>query len=84
MMPPRSATEMSLFCFDDAEYAGIEKKEMQEIFLFRSKMLDKEEAKIEDMLKMLNKEKVMYHNEIKRMRDEDQSKFCNLVARKSP
>jgi tousled-like kinase len=45
-------------------------------------MLENEEKRVKDELIILDKEKCLYLNEFKRMRDEEFSKYCGIHSKK--
>lgn len=85
-MPPpsRSINEMSEFDLEESEYNNIDKTEQKEVYTFKLRLLDNEEKKIMEALSVLKKEKVNYVAELKRLREEDASKFCNPRIRDRP
>jgi hypothetical protein len=64
---------MTEFDFEESEYQNIDKTEMREICQFKLKMLENEEKRLREELHSLEKEKVKYMHEYKRLRDEESS-----------
>lgn len=77
-----SINEPSEFDLEESEFNNIDKNEQKEIYQFKQKMLENEERRIMDELQLLDKEKCLYLNEFKRMRDEESSKYNGLTSKK--
>ena len=75
--------ENSEYDFEESEFNNIDKNEQKEIYQFKMKLFDNEEKKIKEQLYMLEKEKCSYLVEFKRIRDEEQSKYCGIHRSKT-
>jgi len=54
---------------------------MKEIYQFKLKMYENEERRLREELTLLDKEKTLYMQEFKRLRDEEFSKYCGVNAK---
>lgn len=77
-----SLTENSEYDLEESEFNNIDKNEQKEIYQFKQKLLENEEKRVREELQLLDKEKCMYLNEFKRMRDEEHSKYCGINSKK--
>ena len=75
--------ENSEFDFEESEFNNIDKNEQREIYQFKQKLFENEERRIKEQLQMLEKEKSAYLIEFKRIRDEEQSKYCGIHRSKT-
>ena len=75
--------ENSEFDFEESEFNNIDKNEQREIYQFKLKLFENEERRIKEQLQMLEKEKSSYLIEYKRIRDEEQSKYCGIHRSKT-
>jgi len=75
--------ENSEFDFEESEFNNIDKNEQKEIYQFKCKLFDNEEKRIREQLQMIEKEKSTYLIEFKRIRDEEQSKYCGIHRSKT-
>ena len=75
--------ENSEYDFEESEFNNIDKNEQREIYQFKQKLFDNEEKRIKEQLYMLEKEKCTYLVEYKRIRDEEQSKYCGIHRSKT-
>ena len=48
---------------------------------FKLKMFENEERRLREELQVLDKEKIQYMQEFKRMRDEEFSKYCGVSSK---
>jgi hypothetical protein len=71
--------EQSEFDLEESEFNNIDKNEMKEIYQFKLKMFENEERRLREELHILDKEKIQYMQEFKRMRDEESSKYCGIT-----
>lgn len=72
------ANEASEFDLEESEFNNVDKNEQREIYQFKLRLFENEEKKIKEQLIMLEKEKSTYLIEYKRVRDEEQSKYCGI------
>jgi len=70
--------EQSEFDLEESEFNNIDKNEMKEIYQFKLKMFENEERRLREELHLLDKEKTIYMQEFKRLRDEEFSKYCGI------
>lgn len=75
--------ENSEFDFEESEFNNIDKNEQREIYQFKCKLFDNEERRIREQIQVLEKEKSSYLIEFKRIRDEEQSKYCGIHRSKT-
>lgn len=75
--------EDSEFAFEETEFQNVDKNEQKEIYQFKIKLFENEERRIREQLYMLEKEKCHYLLEFKRIRDEEQSKYCGIHRSKT-
>jgi len=75
--------ENSEFDFEESEFNNVDKNEQREIYQFKCKLFENEEKRIREQLQMLEKEKSTYLIEFKRIRDEEQSKYCGIHRSKT-
>lgn len=75
--------ENSEFDFEESEFNNVDKNEQKEIYQFKLKLFENEEKRIKEQLYMLEKEKSAYWIEYKRIRDEEQSKYCGVHRAKT-
>lgn len=75
--------ESSEFDFEESEFNNVDKNEQREIYQFKGKLFDNEERRIREQLQVLEKEKSTYLIEFKRIRDEEQSKYCGIHRSKT-
>jgi len=73
--------EQSEFDLEESEFNNIDKNEMKEIYQFKLKMYENEERRLREELTLLDKEKTLYMQEFKRLRDEEFSKYCGVNAK---
>ena len=73
--------EQSEFDLEESEFNNIDKNEMKEIYQFKLKMFENEERRLREELQVLDKEKIQYMQEFKRMRDEEFSKYCGVSSK---
>lgn len=73
--------EQSEFDLEESEFNNIDKNEQKEIYQFKLKMYENEERRLREELHLLEKEKVLYMQEFKRMRDEEFSKYCGVNSK---
>lgn len=73
--------EQSEFDLEESEFNNIDKNEMKEIYQFKLKMYENEERRLREELHLLDKEKIQYMQEFKRMRDEEFSKYCGIQTK---
>lgn len=73
--------EQSEFDLEESEFNNIDKNEMKEIYQFKLKLFENEERRLKDELHLLDKEKIQYMQEYKRMRDEEVSKYCGITSK---
>ena len=59
--------EQSEFDLEESEFNNIDKNEQKEIYQFKLKIYENEERRIRDELHILEKEKVLYMQEFKRI-----------------
>lgn len=74
--------ETSEFDLEESEFNNVDKNEQKEIYQFKQKMLENEEKRVKEELQLLEKEKCLYLNEFKRMRDEESSTYCGIHSKK--
>jgi len=60
---------------------NIDKNEQKEIYQFKLKIFENEERRLREELQLLDKEKILYMQEFKRMRDEEHSKYCGIHSK---
>ena len=77
-----SQTELSEYDLDEPGYDNIDKNEQKEIYAFKLKIFENEERRLKEEMVALDKEKVHFLQEFKRMRDEESSKYCGLNSKK--
>ncbi|CDW74566.1 protein kinase domain containing protein [Stylonychia lemnae] len=77
-----SLNENSEFDLEESEFNNIDKNEQKEIYQFKQRLLENEEKRVRDELQILDKEKCLYLNEFKRMRDEEFSKYCGINSKR--
>lgn len=77
-----SLNECSEYDLEESEFLNVDKNEQKEIYQFKMKMFENEEKRIREHLYMLEKEKCQYLLEFKRVREEEQSKFCGIHRNK--
>ena len=61
--------------------SNIDISEQKEIYQFKLKIYENEERRLKEELQTLEKEKILYMQEFKRMRDEDNSIYCGIHSR---
>jgi len=66
---------------EEGEANNIDRNEMKEIYQFKLKIFENEERRFREELHMLDKEKVQYIQEFKRIRDEEASKYCGIQSK---
>lgn len=71
------------FDLEESEFNNVDKDEQKEIYQFKQKLFENEERRIREQLYMLEKEKCLYLLEYKRVRDEEQSKYCGISRAKT-
>eukprot|EP00350_Pseudokeronopsis_sp_OXSARD2_P011001 CAMPEP_0170553866 /NCGR_PEP_ID=MMETSP0211-20121228/11704_1 /TAXON_ID=311385 /ORGANISM="Pseudokeronopsis sp., Strain OXSARD2" /LENGTH=436 /DNA_ID=CAMNT_0010862487 /DNA_START=666 /DNA_END=1976 /DNA_ORIENTATION=- len=72
----------SEFDLEESEFNNIDKNEQKEIYLFKQKLYENEEKRIKEEMGILEKERVIYMNEFKRVRDEECSKYNGIQSKK--
>jgi tousled-like kinase len=73
--------EQSEFDLEETEFNNVDKNEQKEIYQFKLKIYENEERRLKEELHGLDKEKVLYMQEFKRMRDEECSKYCGINSK---
>lgn len=73
--------EQSEFDLEESEFNNVDKNEQKEIYQFKLKIYENEERRLREELHGLEKEKVLYMQEFKRMRDEECSKYCGINSK---
>ena len=76
----KEATEYDL---EDSQFNNVDKSEMKEIYQFKIKMLENEEKSLRDELVQLEREKIVYMNEFRRVRNEESSQYCGVSSKGS-
>ena len=71
------------FELEEGEFNNIDKNEMKEIYQFKLKMYENEEKRLREEMSQLDKEKVQFIQEFKRIRDEEASKYCGINSKGS-
>jgi hypothetical protein len=73
--------EQTEYDLEESEYNNVDKNEMKEIYQFKLRILDNEEKRLKEDLMQLEREKVRYVHEYKRIRDEEFSKYCGIQTK---